>query len=208
MSKGVGRCSQAASPLFPSRWFHDSRFKKTMQIRLITIMCLALAAAACSKSREEEIKEQQSMGAELIEDKAAMAKGAGEALKSDGKDSAAVLTEGIGNVLKGVADGVDRVESDYQISMHEGAVSKSLMADRVVPVSGAPDNKGLKVYVKSQKAYKGELQIRAFDAKGIEVGRSNKVASTLTDDDAQYVEFSFDSATPMSRVAKFILHAS
>lgn len=179
----------------------------TMKIRSIAIVCLALAATACSQSREEEIKEQQSLGAELVEDKAALAKGAGEALKSEGKDSAATLTEGIGNVFKGMADGVDRVESDYQIDLHDGATTKTLSAGRAVAGTGS-GVKSLKVYLKSEKAYSGDLQIRAFDEKGMEVGRSNKVPGVLSDDDAQYLEFSFDSATPMSRVAKFVLHAS
>lgn len=180
-----------------------------MRSGIVLLTMLALLTAGCGKSREEELREQQSKGAELVEDKAAMAKGIGEALKTEGKEAAKVLTEGVGGLAKGVAEGVDRVESSYQVLVHEEASKKSLSASRAVAfATGDQERKGVKVYVMSKDAFKGSLQLRAFDAQGSEIGRSAKVDGVLTADDATYIPFLFDAATPMSRVVRIVVHVA
>lgn len=131
---------------------------------------------------------------------------AGDTLKDGGKDAAKNLTEGLGQVVKGVAQGVDSVDSDFKVEMDATAAKHELSAKRAT--ISDHDKKNVKVYFISKGKFEGELQLRAFDAKGEEIGRSGKLAGKLGADDAQYMEFQFDQATPLSRVGKFVVFAS
>lgn len=176
--------------------------------RICLVVMSALLLAACGQSREEELKEEHDKGAEVVEDKAALIKGAGEALKKDGKDAAESLSAGVGSLIKGVAGGVDQAQSDFKVSVSDGASSRALSVTRIVMSDAtASAGKGVKVYVTSGQSFKGRLQLRAFDGKNVEIGRSAKVDSALDADDALYVEFLFDNATPLSRVDHFVVHA-
>lgn len=178
-----------------------------MKSRMLVVLVMSALLCACGKSREEELKEQHSKGAELVEDKAAMAKGLGDALQKDGKDAACSLTQGIGGVVKGMAQGVDSLEADFKIQLSDSAKSQQLKAERaVLQEKNAEGQKGLKVYVQSAQAFKGKLQLRASDDKGSEIGRSQKVEQNLAADDAAYIDFRFDAATPLSRVAQFTIY--
>lgn len=178
-----------------------------MLYRTSLIVMLALLLGACGKSREQELKEQHDTGAEVVEDKAALIKGAGDALKKDGKDAAESLSAGVGSLIKGVAGGVDQAQSDFKVHVSDAAKSHALSVTRIVMSDVASSaGKGVKVYVTSARTFKGRLQLRAFDAKDIEIGRSGKVDSALEADDALYVEFLFDNATPLSRVDHFVVH--
>lgn len=70
------------------------------------------------------------------------------------------------------------------------------------------DKSTLKAYVKSAQNFNGKLHVRGTEDKGREVGRSAKAERKLEADDAEYIEFEFDNATPMSRVTKWTLYAS
>lgn len=177
-----------------------------MFYRLLALLILAFLLQACGKTREEELKAEHDKGAELVENKAAVVQGVGDALKKNGSTAAESLSEGLGSVVKGVAGGVDKVESSFAISVHADAAAKKLSANRIVMSDKSGTAKAVKVYVLSAEAYKGKLQLRALDGKGVEIGRSSKVDSDLGKDDAAYVEFEFDEATPFSRVNKFVLH--
>lgn len=177
-----------------------------MFYRFCVLLALALLLQACGKTREEELKAEHDKGAELIENKAAVVQGVGDALKKNGSSAAESLTEGLGGVVKGVAGGVDKVESGFAISVHADATAKKLTANRIVKSDKGGTIKAVKVYVLSAEAYKGKLQLRALDSKDVEIGRSSKVDADLGKDDAAYVEFEFDEATPFSRVNKFVLH--
>jgi len=172
----------------------------------ICVLSAACALAGC-KNREEQLEAERSKGAEMVEDKAAMVKGVGQALQNDGKKAAAEITTGVGKVFGGVAEGVDRAY-EAKIVVDASASARKLGSERAVRLGADGEKKdGVKVYVLSGEAFKGKLQLRALDGKGVEVGRSDKVESTLDADDASYVEFRFDSATPMSRVEKYVLYA-
>ncbi|MDP5238929.1 hypothetical protein Q9Q94_05275 [Uliginosibacterium sp. 31-16] len=169
------------------------------------IVGAACAMAGC-KNREEQLEAERSKGAEMVEDKAALVKGVGQALQNDGKKAAAEITTGVGKVFGGVAEGVDRAH-EAKIALDASASGRQLKSERAVLLGADGEKKdGVKVYVLSAQAFKGKLQLRAVDGKGSEVGRSDKIDSDLGADDASYVEFRFDSATPMSRVDKFVLY--
>lgn len=176
--------------------------------RLVVGLMLALLVTACGKTREEELKEQHDKGAEAVEDRAALLKGAGDALKKDGKEAAESLSEGIGSVVKGVGSGVDRAQSNFKVGVSDSARARSLGVTRIViSDNAATGGKAVKVYVTSDKPFKGRLQLRAFDAGNIEIGRSGKVDGNFDPDDALYIEFLFDQATPITRVNSFLLYA-
>ena len=177
-----------------------------MFYRLCALLVLAFLLQACGKTREEELKAEHDKGAELVENKAAVVQGVGDALKKNGSTAAESLSEGLGSVVKGVAGGVDKVESSFAISVHADAAAKKLSANRIVMSDKSGTVKAVKVYVLSAEAYKGKLQLRALDGKDVEIGRSSNVDSDLGKDDAAYVVFEFDEATPFSRVNKFVLH--
>lgn len=175
------------------------------RIGVAVLLCLLLGA--CGKTREEELQAEHDKGAELVENKAALLKGAGDALHKDGKQAAESLSTGVGSLIKGVAGGVDQVQSDYKVSVSDAAKSLSLSATRVVVSDAASsEGKSIKIYLSSVQAFKGRLQVRAYAADGAELGRSNKVESALEADDALYVPFLFDEATPLSRIDRFVVH--
>lgn len=177
-----------------------------MFYRIAVLLMLAVLLQACGKTREEELKEEHDKGAEMIENKAAVVQGVGDALKNNGSNAAQSLSEGLGSVVKGVAGGVDKAESSFAIGVHADAAAKKLSANRIVMSDKSSGVKAVKVYVLSAEAYKGKLQLRALDGKNVEIGRSNKIEGDLSKDDAAYIEFEFDEATPFSRVNKFVLH--
>lgn len=167
----------------------------------------AICVLAGCKSREEQIEAERSKGAEMVEDKAALVKGVGQALQNDGQKAAAEITAGVGKVFGGVAEGVDR-SYEAKIGVDASASGRQLKSERAVRLGADGEKRdGVKVYVLSAQVFKGKLQLRALDSKGTEVGRSDKIDSELGADDASYIEFRFDSATPMSRVDKFVLYA-
>lgn len=172
----------------------------------ICVLSAACALAGC-KNREEQLEAERSKGAEMVEDKAAMVKGVGQALQNDGKKAAAEITTGVGKVFGGVAEGVDRA-FEVRITVDASASARKLGSERALRLSVDGEKKdGVKAYVRSAETFSGKLQLRALDGKGVEVGRSDKVDSKFDADDASYVEFHFDSATPLSRVDKFVLYA-
>ncbi|GAA5162764.1 hypothetical protein [Viridibacterium curvum] len=181
---------------------------RIMRIRnWFAIAALMPALLAC-KSREEEIAAEHAKGTALVEDKAARVKGIGEALQNDGQKAAAELTTGVGKVISGVTQGVDRAK-EARITADEGAVKLGLSSDRaVLDVAGKDGQNILKAYVKSAREFKGTLHLRGFDSSNREVGRSAKEERGLGVDDAEYIAFTFDPATPMNRVEKWVLFAA
>ncbi|XZG68992.1 hypothetical protein ACTSKR_10035 [Chitinibacteraceae bacterium HSL-7] len=173
----------------------------------LTLCLTLLTLVGCGQSREEELQAQHTKGAELVEDQAALVQGVGDALQKEGQAAAESVTAGVGHLVKGIAQGVDKVESAYAIETSSNASAQQLRAERAVMISKDVDGKkGIKAYVFSANALKGTLHLRALDAKGQEVGRSLKVDTAFDADDAAYVEFRFDPATPFSRINKLVLH--
>jgi len=62
------------------------------------------------------------------------------------------------------------------------------------------------VYIIAKQDFTGSVKLKAFDQDGVEIGRSTQELQ-LTNDDAQYFDFSFDQRTPLSQAVKFTLEA-
>ncbi|WP_137938611.1 hypothetical protein [Chitinivorax sp. B] len=174
--------------------------------KLLCATSVVLLGLVACKPHEEQVKEKHTAGQQLVEKEAALAKGVGEALQKDGQSAAEELAAGAGSLLKGIAKGVDRAE-ELTIVLDGSSSGKGLKVTRSQYVGSGQESDTLKLYVMSAQAYSGKLHLRAFDDKDAEVGRSDKVEAKLDADDAKYVEFKFDDATPVSRVKKFVLFA-
>lgn len=173
----------------------------------IAAVGLCLATSGC-KSREEELAAEHGKGVKLVENKAAQVQGVGEALQSQGQKAAAELSTGVGKVIGGVAQGIDRAK-ETSIAADATASQLGLSSDRAVVQFGEKNqNITLKAYIKATQSFNGSLHVRGLDGQGREVGRSTKAERKLDADDAKYVEFEFDAATPMARVAKWTLFAA
>ncbi len=173
----------------------------------LSVLALSLIVGGC-KSREEQLEAERTQGAKLVEDQAAKAKGIGQALQNDGQKAAEEVAAGVGKVFSGVTQGLDRA-AEVHIVVDGGAEKLGLKSERAVLEVGSSGSKNaLKAYVLASQKFKGTLHVRGLDAHNREVGRSAKVEYALDADDAQYLHFEFDAATPMTRVAKWVLWAT
>jgi len=168
------------------------------------ILLLANAFTGC-KTKEEKLQEAEEDGQMLVQEPSKMLKGAGDALKKEGKEAAESISEGAGELVKGITSGFDkslnkvdvRLAIEIQESVELGRVSKS----------NAPDDDGnntVSAFLDPKEDLKGVFTLKAFDADGVEIGRS-KYGVDVAKDDAQYHDFKFDERTPMLQVSHFEL---
>ncbi|MDF1562820.1 MAG: hypothetical protein P1V51_07240 [Deltaproteobacteria bacterium] len=97
----------------------------------------------------------------------------------------------------------------------EELAAKSVTVDAGLPADGLTlsqlEEKGstVSLYAVFVKAYWGGLQLRAHDAGGQELGRSEPtVALKQAADSATYLSFDFDARTPLAKAARYTLHAA
>lgn len=63
------------------------------------------------------------------------------------------------------------------------------------------------LYVRFEKGFRGGLQLRAYDERGQELGRSEPTTALTQDpDSAAHFAFAFDEHTPMQGIASYSLH--
>lgn len=165
---------------------------------LFLLPFLLFSLVAC-KSREEKLKAAEEKGRELADTKARLVKGVGESLKTEGKAGAEALTQGVGEVVKGVGKGFDASLNEVKVSVSQTLSAKGLQATRA-----SKKEHTIAVYVILDQGFSGALILRALDSKQVEVGRAT-VKVNETAGAARYVEFPFDAHTPMAAVASFEL---
>ncbi len=167
------------------------------------IMVLTLAAAMLCVSCARKTAEER--GKDAAGEKLGYAKGVGESLKTDGKDAAGSLTEGVGGVLEGFKGGLDKSMIAADIKVSEELAALGVQATRAQRLTGEDDpGRGLSVYVITDKGFDGSLRLKAFDAEDREIGRSSTKLQSDSDE-ASYVDFSFDERTPLGVAKYFIL---
>ncbi|MCP4137377.1 MAG: hypothetical protein GY754_40795 [bacterium] len=176
--------------------------KKTFMI-FLSICCLALFAAGC-KSEEDQKEADTDVGKLLAEKKTRMMKGIGEVLKGEGEDAGDALGEGIADVFKGGAKGIDKSLSEVKVNLDANIAEKGLKTGRTAKLETGKN--GITVYIIFDKAYNGKFLMKAFDAAGKEVGRTTATARGAVDD-AKYVDFVFDERTPITIVDNYIMKA-
>lgn len=172
----------------------------------IAALSLSLLVLIACKSREEKLQAEEDKGNFLLSSKARLVKGVGEALKSEGSEAAGVLSEGTGEVVKAVGGGFDRSLEQVKLVVHEGLAPKGINATRAALASRSSksDAHGVSVYLTLEQAYTGNLELRAFDARGAEIGRT-KLAIDEAEATGKYVDFEFDQRTPLLTAGHFEL---
>jgi hypothetical protein len=170
---------------------------------LAFLLALTCLAAGC-KSREEKLQAAEDQGNLLVATKAKMAKGVGEALKNEGKEAAQTVTEGTGEVVKAVGAGFDKSLGQVKLSVHQELSPKGLGATRAARSTEGSSTHVITVYVTVDKPYAGPLELRAYDAANMEIGRA-KVSLDEKESTARYVDFAFDPRTPLLTADHFEL---
>jgi hypothetical protein len=163
--------------------------------RLTALLVLTLTVAGC-KSREEKLQAAEDEGNLLVATKAKLIKGAGEALKQEGKEAASVVTEGTGELVKGVGTGFDKSLGQVKLAVHQELGPKGIGATRAARGEKVAGAHAITVYVTLDKPYSGPLELRAYDSANLEIGRT-KVTVDEKESTAKYVDFQFDPRTPL-----------
>ncbi len=171
--------------------------------RLIGLLVFTCVVTGC-KSREEKLQAAEDQGNLLAASKARLVKGVGEALKNEGKEAAQSVTEGSGEVVKAVGAGFDKSMSQVKLAVHQELPPKGLGATRAARQDAAAARHSVTVYVTVDKPYKGPIELRAYDAANMEIGRA-KVELDEKESTAKYVDFQFDPRTPLLTADHFEL---
>ena len=170
---------------------------------IIKVTLLSLIISSCM-SVEEKKKKAEEEGNAMVAIKSKMIKGAGDALKNEGKEAAESTAEGLSEIIKGANKGFDKSISGAKIELDSN--TKNILQIGRLDKSIASSSNTTSVYIIAKQDFTGSVKLKAFDQDGIEIGRSTQELQ-LTNDDAQYFDFSFDQRTPLSQAVKFTLEA-
>ena len=181
--------------------------KKIQLSALIFSLCFSMVSCM---SLEEKKKKAEEEGNALVSIKSKLVKGAGDALKSDGKEAAESATEGVGELIKGLNNGFDKSlnqakvegDSNFLTTFELGRTEKFFSEEK--SKSDSVNTKKIVVYLVANEAYNGKVRLKAFDQDNNEIGRST-VEVNMAEDDAQYFDFKFDKRTPILQADHFII---
>jgi hypothetical protein len=177
-----------------------------MRLLIFAVTAISLSACCC-KSREEKLQGAEDEGNLLIAMKAKMLKGAGEAVKKEGKEAAETIAEGGGELVKGLGSGIEKGLMEVKFTPHESVAANGLGVSRAARGEEGTKRHTITAYVTFDKAFDGTLEMRAYDTQDREVGRA-KVESTETESGAKYLDFTFDERTPLMTAGHFELRAT
>lgn len=112
--------------------------------------------------------------------------------------------EATGEMVQKVTTGVENaleLKVEFSDSLKKSNISrgKIILADS----AGGRDNL-VSIYLVYPIAFKGALSLKAFDSKGLEMGRASASVNAQKDD-AAYVDFLFDRRTNIDYNSKLIL---
>jgi hypothetical protein len=115
-----------------------------------------------------------------------------------------VAGQAIGEFTTGVASGVEKaVEPKVELSTYLGESGIASGKLIISSDSGASDNI-LTAYLVFNKDFNRSLTAKAYDGKGIEMGRV-KIPVEGKKDDANYFEFKFDRRTNIDNDSKIVI---
>ncbi|MDP1827442.1 MAG: hypothetical protein Q8L48_29500 [Archangium sp.] len=177
-----------------------------MRLTIVAVTAVLLAGCFC-KSREEKLKDAEDEGNLLVATKAKLLKGAGEAVKKEGKEAAETIAEGTGEVFKGLGKGIEKGLMEVKIKPHESVAANGLGLTRAARGEEGTAKHTITAYVTFEKAFAGSLELRAYDSEDREVGRS-KLDSDEKESGAKYLDFTFDERTPLMTAGHFELRAT
>jgi hypothetical protein len=173
---------------------------------LILAVAAVCLSACCCQSREEKLKSAEDEGNMLIAMKAKLLKGAGEAVKKEGKEAAQTLAEGTGEVVKGLGTGIEKGLMEVKFTLHESVAANGLGLSRAARGEQGTAQHTVTAYITFDKAFAGAIELRAYDAENREVGRSRMEADEK-ESAAKYIDFAFDQRTPLMTAGHFEMRA-
>lgn len=177
-----------------------------MRTLIIAVTAISISACCC-QSREEKLKAAEDDGNLLVATKAKLLKGAGEALKKEGKEASETLAEGGGELVKGLGTGIEKGLMEVKFTPHESVAANGLGVSRAARGEQGTKAHTITAYLTFEKAFVGTIEMRAYDGENREVGRS-KVDASETESGAKYVDFLFDERTPLMTAGHFELRAT
>jgi len=109
-----------------------------------------------------------------------------------------------GEVIKSVTTGVDKA-FEIKIELSENLKSQGIELGKISLAndSTGTDNKVI-VYIISKKDFKGTVFMRAFDNRGLEMGRV-KLNLDMEKEEAKFIDFCFDSRTNIDTDSKLTI---
>ena len=178
-----------------------------MPMRLLLVAVTVFALSGCFKSREEKLQAAEDEGNLLVATKAKLLKGAGEAVKKEGKEAASTVAEGGGELIKGLGTGIQKGLLEVTVKPHESLGGAGLGVTRAARNENGTRQHTITAYVTFDKPFTGSLELRVYDAESREVGRA-KAEAEEKESTARYVDFTFDERTPLLSAGSFELRAS
>jgi hypothetical protein len=176
-----------------------------MRLAMLALTAVLLSACLC-KSREEKLKDSEDEGNLLVATKARLLKGAGEAVKKEGKEAAESVAEGTGEVFKGLGKGLEKGLMEVKVKSHESVAAAGLGVTRAARGEDGTAKNTVTAYITFEKAFAGALEVRVYDGEDREVGRA-KVDLDEKESGAKYIDFTFDPRTPLMTAGHFELRA-
>lgn len=178
---------------------------KKFNIAFITI-CLTLIVSSCLSTEEKKVKAEEE-GNAAVSIKSKFLKGAGDALKTDGKEALESASEGLGEAFKGINSGYDKSINQAKV-LSDSTFQKTFEVGRTQKMySDTSAVKKVTVYLIANKAYNSKIKLKAYDATKKEIGRSS-VALKIEEDDAKFIDFEFDNRTPLLQADFFVISSN
>ncbi|WP_196888528.1 hypothetical protein [Aureivirga sp. CE67] len=165
-------------------------------MKKLLVIIFACSLGSCL-SLEEKKEKAEKEGNSIVSIKSKLIKGAGDALKSDGKEAAESASEGLGEVIKGTSSGFDKSLARVNVKS-DSTFSKVFEIGRTA-MNVEKDTSKIVVYLIANKDFNGKVKLKAFDNMEKEMGRKTMPVN-MKEDDAEYFDFIFDKRTPLSQV--------
>lgn len=168
---------------------------------ILSIIAISLLLTSCLSTEEKKQKAEEE-GNALVSIKSKLVKGAGDALKTDGKEALESASEGLSEAFKGITTGYDKSINQAKI-IPDSIFSKTFEIGRTQKIYSDTTNiKKVSVYLVSNENFEGKVKLKAFDQSDKEIGRST-IKLKVDEDEAQFYDFEFDNRTPLLQATHF-----
>ena len=115
-----------------------------------------------------------------------------------------VTGQAVGELVSGISSGVKKA-FDVKIELQKNLADQGISFGKITVTSDSSGTDNLlTVYVIFNKDFKGALTAKAFDNKGLEMGRV-KLTIEGKKDEAKYFEFHFDKRTKIAFDSKLTI---
>src|SRR4249919_3566026 len=125
-----------------------------MRTLILALTAISISACCC-QSREEKLKAAEDEGNLLVATKAKLLKGAGEAVKKEGKEAAQTIAEGGGELVKGLGTGIEKGLMEVKFTPHESVAANGLGISRAARGEDGTAKHTVTAYVTFEKSFTG-----------------------------------------------------